>query len=82
MATAKTTEYTIIKYGRRRNSEFTGTVEQLTESFSYTLACGASYNPKINEKPKTIKGLVSALNKCVSELQRGSFDPDYYELKK
>lgn len=79
MAKAPAT-YTIIKTRRGRQSEATGTVAELTKHFEYTLQCGNSYNPKINLEPKTAKSLVSALNKSVSEIQRGSFDPDDYQL--
>ena len=32
--------------------------------------------------PRTINGLISALNKSVKETQNGSWNPDCYELKK
>lgn len=75
--------YTIVKTRGRTGteSEFTGTVEELTDMFSYTLECGNSWNSKINRTPKTAKSLVNALNKCVSELQSGSYYPDDYELR-
>lgn len=72
--------YTIIKYRRGRKNEVTDTLVNLRKYFGYTLEAGASYNQKINTEPKTVKGLVSALNKAVDELQRGSFDPDFYEV--
>lgn len=78
MATEKT--FTIIKTRRGRKTEQTGTLSELTSYFGNTLSDGHSYNPKINLAPKTAKALVSALNKSVDELQRGSFDPNYYEL--
>lgn len=43
--------------------EITGTLEELTEYFSYTLMVGHSYKASIPEKPKTIRGLVSAINR-------------------
>lgn len=76
--TAKT--YTVIKHRRGRKTEVTRTLPELIEYFGYTLECGASYNPKINRNPKSVKGLVSALNKSVDETQCGSFDPDFYEV--
>jgi hypothetical protein len=78
MATTKT--FTIIKTRRDIETPTTGTVAELTEYFGGTLRDGHSYNPKINLAPKTAKGLVSALNKCVSELQRGSYNPNHYAL--
>lgn len=78
MASPKT--YTVIKHRRGRADEVTRTLPELIEYFGYTLEAGASYNRQINRKPKTVKGLVSALNKAVDELQCGSFDPDFYEV--
>ena len=79
MAAAPKT-YLIIKHRRGRESHVERTLPELIEYFKYTLESGASYNPKINTNPKTAKGLVSALNKAVDELQAGSYDPNYYEL--
>lgn len=64
--------YTITKSRDRGTPvSFTGTIEELTNIFSYTLECGASYqfekgNSKINRKPTTIVSLVSNLNKAVN----------------
>ena len=76
--------YTITKTRTQRNTitEFTGTIEELVKTFSYTLECGNSWNPKINRNPKTAKGLESALNKSVQETQGSSYYPDHYELSK
>ena len=79
MAAAPKT-YTVIKHRRGREAHVERTLPELVEYFKYTLESGASYNPKINTNPKTVKGLVSALNKAVDELQCGSFDPDFYEV--
>lgn len=79
MATSLKT-YTVIKHRRGRTNEVTRTLPELIEYFKYTLDSGASYNPKINTNPKTVKGLVSALNKATDELQAGSFDPNFYEV--
>lgn len=72
--------YTIIKTRRGKKTSTTDTLENLVEYFRYTLESGNSYNPKINRNPKTAKGLVSALNKSVDELQGSCFDPNFYEL--
>lgn len=58
----------------------TGTVEELTEAFAKILNEGSNRNPKINQNPKTAKGLVTALNKCVAELQSNNAYPDRYSL--
>lgn len=70
----------IIKYRKGRETEVTGTLEELTEYFRYTLESGNSYNSKISLTPKTAKTLVNALNRATDYLQAGSFDPNYYEL--
>ena len=77
---AKAKEYTICKYHRGREANHTGTIEQLTNYFSYTLECGHSWNYKINTHPKTIKGLINALNASVKETQGSCWDQDYYSL--
>ena len=73
--------YTIIKTRRGVKKEVTGTVAELTKYFGYTLEVGHSYNAKISTAPKTAASLVTNLLKATAEKQRGSFDPDYYELK-
>lgn len=84
MATKK--EYTIIKYYRGRETEVSGTVEELTKYFSYTLECGASWQyergcRKVNTNPKTIKSLITALNNAFDNTQRACYDRDYVYLK-
>ena len=55
-----------------------GTLDYLKESvFGYTLDCGHSWNNKINPNPKTIKSLITALNKSADECRR--YD-DFYEI--
>jgi hypothetical protein len=73
--------YSIRKHRRGgKVSESTGTLAELTEYYGYTLVCGNSYNSKIALKPRTVKSLVSNLNRSVDYTQKGSYDPDYYEL--
>lgn len=72
--------YTVLKTRRGRVTEVTRTLSELIDYFGYTLESGASYNPKINKNPKSVKGLVSALNKSVKELQGGCFEQDSYEV--
>ena len=80
MATANTFKiaYTAGRSGRVTETE--GTLAELIKHYGYTLKCGNSYNSKISLNPRSVKGLVTALNKCVNELQRGSYSPDDYEL--
>lgn len=73
--------YTIVKTRKGKEREQTGTIEELVKYYGYTLECGNSWNNKINRNPKTIKGLVNALNKSVEETQSGSYDPDHYKAK-
>jgi hypothetical protein len=73
--------YTIIKTHRGRVSKQTGTIQELTEYFHYTLECGNSWNPRISLNPRGGRALVNALNKCVQELQGGCFNQDHYELE-
>ena len=71
----------VIKKIRRGTATFIeGTLEYLINYFSYTLECGHSWNYKINKNPKTIKGLVKALDQSVQETQGGCYNQDsYYE---
>lgn len=69
--------YTLIKtsmsFGCRPSStmEYTGTVEELTKVFSYTLEIGNSWNGKISLKPKGIKTLVKHINMAFEEKNNG-----------
>ena len=79
-------EYTIIKYHRGRKTEVTGTIEELTEYFSYTLECGASWQNergcrKVNKNPKTIKSLINAVNNAFDNTQSACYDRDAVWLK-
>lgn len=77
--------YTIIKSrsGRSRNdsSEITGTLEYLTNYFSYTLEIGASWNKKINRYPKTIKSFISNVQMAFEEKEACCYDRTHIELK-
>lgn len=73
--------YTIIKHRRGKDSEFTGTIEELTKTFGYTLECGNGWNPRINRNPKTAAALVKALNQSVQETQGSCYEQDDYQLK-
>lgn len=71
----------LIKTRRGHRTLWVGTLQQMTEAFSYTLECGNSWNRKIKtaDQIKNIKSLVSNLNKSVDETQGGCFERDYYE---
>jgi hypothetical protein len=76
----KTSLGCIIAHKQSRSTKWVGTVEDLTDAFSYTLKVGAAYasekgNKKINVKPKTVKALVKELEKS----QYNSGNSGYYE---
>ena len=59
--------YTLEIYHTRRGSRTTsGTLEELTSYFGYTLFIGVTHNPCIKLKPKTIKSLISNVNKAMA----------------
>lgn len=63
-----------------RETLFTGTLDHLkTNVFGYTLECGASWNHKINQNPKTIKSLITMVNKSYNETE-GGFTRSYIQL--
>lgn len=71
----------LIKTHRGRHTLWVGTLAQMTGAFSYKIECGNSWNSKIKtaSEIKTLKGLVSNLNKSVKETQGSCFDRDFYE---
>lgn len=74
-------QITVRSYHRGRSHDWTGTISELVDDvFGYTLACGHSWNPKINLHPKTGAALVKALNQSVAETQGGCYEQDSYEL--
>lgn len=60
-------------------SEVKGTLEELTDYFSYTLQVGNSYNRRIPLQPKTIRSLESAINKSYEYKNSGM---SWVELQK
>lgn len=82
--TYKIKETRIRLYGDSKETVYEGTLEELIGVFSYTLDCGASWshekgNSQINRSPKTIKSLVSNLNKASKNSSR-SYQSNYYDL--
>ena len=47
-----------------RVKQISGTVEELTQYFGYTLAVGNSHDKRVNEHPKTIKSLLTNLTRA------------------
>lgn len=80
--------YTIIKTrtgGRGSQqpttTEITGTLAYLINYFSYTLEVGASWNPKINRNPKTIKSFMTNLEKALEEKEGACYNRTFVSLK-
>ena len=59
--------------------EFTGTLPELVQKFSYALIAGNSWDATINPNPKTARGLENALNKSASV--RHCYYDSYYIRK-
>jgi len=57
-----------------------GTLEELTKYFGYTLEVGNSWNSKINTKPKTIKSLISNVQKSVDIINGNTYTTESVEL--
>lgn len=53
-------------------STSTGTLEELKENFKYTLETGHAYDRKVNVNPKTIKSLISNVEKAVIARSNGT----------
>lgn len=75
--------YTVTCERRGRKTKYTGTMEELVQTFSYTLAVGASYqyekgNKRIVCSPKTRSSLVSNLNKAVTNAAANGCASEYY----
>ena len=68
----------IHRHGKIRTTD--GTLEALTEYFGYTLEVGASWNKKINQKPKTIKTLVKNINLAKEAAAANGCPDTYYTL--
>ncbi len=78
--------YTVRSTNYRNGSfhDISGTIEDLMKnSFSYTLKCGAAYerergNSKINRNPKSIKTLISNLNKAIANSAANGSPSKFY----
>lgn len=73
-----TKQFAVLQTRERQNMPdalkvVTGTVEEITAYFGYTLECGNSWNKKINKNPKTIKSLVTNINNSYNETQSGCY---------
>lgn len=83
MATKKTYFITCNRLKLNGNSTTTvykGTIDELINNvFSYTLEVGNSWNNKVNRNPKTIKSLITNLNKA-AEASCRFYQDRFYEL--
>lgn len=76
----KAKEYSINKSYKGRDTVITGTLDYLNQYFSYALEVGYSYNRKIPTQPKTIRSLMSALEKATDERYGGCYERPFYTL--
>ena len=75
--------YTIeLTYSNKdRVSHFTGTIDELRDSFSYTLEIGHSWNPRIpKDGGKTIKSLVNNIQKSYEEKEAACYSRTWVNL--
>ena len=68
-----------------REHEYTGTLEELTKMFSYTLEVGESWqhergNKRINRNPGTIKSLCVNLENARNNAARNGYSGYSYEV--
>lgn len=72
----------ISKCSISRSSEYftEGTLEELVKNFSYTLDVGNSWNSKINTNPRTIKSLISNVQKSVDIINENTYTTETVEL--
>ena len=68
-----------------KEREYTGTLQELTDKFSYILICGKSWEhergkKKINLQPKTIRSLITNLNNAENNAARNGFSNTQYVL--
>ena len=73
-------QYKILVKDDRREKVWEGTLEELTSCFSYTLEIGNSHKPSIKREPKTIKSLVSNLQKAFAVEEARCYNRTYIEL--
>ena len=76
----------IIHRSGRPDRETSGTLEELTKYFGYTLEKGYSWqwergNKKINRQPKTIASLITNLNNAENNAAKNGWAGIWYEKK-
>jgi hypothetical protein len=71
-----------VQVSGRREKEVKGTLEELIQYFGYTLEVGASWNSKVNRKPKTINSFISNLQKAYAAKEASCYNRTFVELVK
>ena len=79
--------YTVKIERRGRESETSGTLQELIKYFSYTLEVGQSWqhekgNKKIDRNPKSISSLIKNINNAKSNSAANGCSDTYYSLVK
>lgn len=72
--------HTIEIHRHGRISTTTGTIDELTKYFGYTLEVGKSYDKTVQMAPKTIKSLIVAINKAKTAAAANGCPDTYYTL--
>jgi hypothetical protein len=69
-----------VKINDKNSRTTSGTLEELKKYFSYTLLCGSEYEKSINANPKTIKSLISNVNKSYDAIAANGYSDKSIEL--
>ena len=77
--------FKVITHRRGNERGTVGTIAELTEAFSYTLECGASYahekgNKKINLAPKSMNTLVKNINNAHNNSAADGWGENSYSI--
>ena len=84
-AAKEETIYTIRSERKGRSHDYTGTLAELIQKFSYTLEKGASWqhekgNKKIDRNPKSIAALIKNLNNAENNAAANGYSGTSYSL--
>lgn len=74
--------HTLIKTRNGYSDEFTGTVKELKERFSYILFCGKFWDPDIIANPRSINSLVANIKKAFAEIEGNHYEQSSITLKR
>lgn len=81
----KTGSFSSVNTRKPREYVYSGTIDELIKTYSYTLDCGKSWehqagNAKINTNPRSGKTLVKNLNNAVNNSAANGYAGEHYEL--